>query len=136
MGAFACEHGVTNPFPCIECIREWSRETNGCPHEKPKGWVLCTQCECLSIKAKLKLTEPKMNPSTESAESTQVGGDHYRKLKIQPMRYSMENNLNACQHTIIKYVTRYKDRGGILDLEKAKHTIDLLIQFEREKETP
>lgn len=68
-----------------------------------------------------------------SAEEKQVGGDHYKKLKIQPMRYSMENNLNACQHTAIKYITRYKDKGDpIENLEKAIHTIELLIQFEKE----
>ncbi len=59
----------------------------------------------------------------------QVGGDHYKKLKIQPMEYSMANGLNACQHTIIKYVTRYPDKNGVEDLKKARHTIDLLIDF-------
>jgi hypothetical protein len=77
-----------------------------------------------------------MNGDMESeAEDTaflrQVGGDHYSKLEIQPMQYSMANHLDACQHTIIKYITRFRDKGGVLDLEKAKHTIDLLIQFER-----
>lgn len=68
-----------------------------------------------------------------SAETKQVGGDHYKKLKIQPMRYSMLNNMNACQHTAIKYITRYKDKGDpIENLEKAIHTIELLIQFEKE----
>ncbi len=68
-----------------------------------------------------------------SAETKQVGGDHYKNLKIQPMRYSMKNNLNACQHTAIKYITRYKDKGDpIENLEKAIHTIELLIQFEKE----
>lgn len=66
-----------------------------------------------------------------SALDTQVGGNHYKKLKIQPMEYSMANGLDACQHTIIKYVTRFRDKGGIADLEKAKHTIDMLIEFER-----
>ena len=67
---------------------------------------------------------------TDTALTTQVGGDHYKKLKIQPMEYSMANNLNACQHTIIKYVTRYKDKNGIEDLKKARHTIDMLIEME------
>lgn len=66
-----------------------------------------------------------------SALDTQVGGNHYKKLKIQPMEYSMANGLDACQHTIIKYVTRFRDKGGIADLEKAKHTLDMLIEFER-----
>ena len=60
----------------------------------------------------------------------QVGGDHYTKLAIQPMQYSMANGLNALQHTIIKYVTRYKDKGGIEDLRKAAHCVEMLIQHE------
>jgi len=68
-----------------------------------------------------------------SALDVQVGGDHYKKLKIQPMEYSMANGLDACQHTVVKYVTRFRDKGGIADLEKAKHTIDLLIQFEEKR---
>jgi hypothetical protein len=71
-----------------------------------------------------------------SALDKQIGGDHYRKLKIQPMEYSMANGLDPCQHTIIKYVTRFRDKGGIADLEKAKHTIDLLIELERAKASP
>jgi hypothetical protein len=67
-----------------------------------------------------------------SAEQDQVGGSHYKGLKIQPMRYSMANGLNACQATVIKYITRYKQKGGIEDLRKAIHCIELLIEFEQE----
>ena len=66
------------------------------------------------------------------ATDTQIGGDHYTKLAIQPMQYSMENGLDALQHTVIKYVTRFRDKNGIEDLEKAKHCIDMLIEFEKE----
>jgi hypothetical protein len=66
----------------------------------------------------------------KTALDTQVGGDHYKKLKIQPMEYSMANGLDACQHTAIKYITRFRDKGGISDLQKAKHCIDMLIEFE------
>lgn len=79
-------------------------------------------------------TPPCIVAGTEShmsALDTQIGGDHYTKLKIQPMEYSMANKLDACQHTVIKYVTRFRDKGGIADLEKAKHTIDLLIEIEK-----
>jgi hypothetical protein len=65
-----------------------------------------------------------------SALENQIDGDHYTKLKIQPMAYSMANGLDACQHTIIKYVTRFRDKNGRVDLEKAKHVIDMLIEFE------
>jgi len=65
-----------------------------------------------------------------SAFDTQVGGDHYTKLAIQPMQYSMANKLDPLQHTIIKYVTRFRDKDGITDLEKARDCIDMLIEFE------
>lgn len=65
-----------------------------------------------------------------SALATQVGGNHYKDMAIQPMEYSMANKLDACQHTAIKYITRFREKGGIQDLEKAKHVIDMLIEFE------
>ena len=68
----------------------------------------------------------------KSPLETQIGGDHYTKLAIQPMQYSMKNKLDPLQHTIIKYVTRFRDKAGIEDLEKAKHCIDMLIEYEKE----
>lgn len=67
------------------------------------------------------------------ALDTQVGGGHYKDMAIQPMEYSMKNGLDACQHTAIKYISRFRDKGGIEDLRKAKHVIDMLIQFEEDK---
>ena len=69
----------------------------------------------------------------KKALDTQVGGNHYKHLAIQPMEYSMKNNLNACQHTAIKYITRYKDDATPMeDLDKAIHCIELLKHFEGE----
>lgn len=75
---------------------------------------------------------PKVKP--KSVWDTQVGGDHYTKMKIQPFQFSMANKLDPMQHTIIKYVTRFRDKNGIQDLEKAKQTIDLLIAYEKEQQ--
>lgn len=61
------------------------------------------------------------------AKYTQVGGNHYTKLAIQPMEYSLANNLGPAEHTVIKYVSRWKDKGGTEDLRKALHTLQLLI---------
>lgn len=68
-----------------------------------------------------------------SALGTQIGGDHYKKMAIQPMEYSMANGLDACQHTAIKYITRFRDKGGVEDLRKAMHVIQMLIEFEEKK---
>jgi hypothetical protein len=65
-----------------------------------------------------------------TALDTQVAGDHYKKLAIQPMEYSFRNKLDPCQHTAIKYITRFRDKGGKADLEKAIHCIQILIELE------
>jgi hypothetical protein len=64
------------------------------------------------------------------ASETQIAGNHYSKLRIQPMRYALENELNYGQANAVKYITRYKDKNGIEDLKKAIHCIELLIEFE------
>jgi len=62
----------------------------------------------------------------------QVGGDHYSKMKLQPVKYIMANKLEFCEGCIIKYVSRWKDKGGVEDLKKARHFIDILIDSEQE----
>ena len=68
------------------------------------------------------------------ALDTQVGGSHYQSMKIQPIEYTMANEMNPLQHTAIKYLSRYQSKGTpIEDLKKAIHSIELLIQFEEAK---
>ena len=66
------------------------------------------------------------------ASETQIGGSHYSDMAIQPIEFIHKNGLSFIQGNIIKYVCRYKSKGGIEDLNKAKHCIDLLIEFEEE----
>jgi len=61
---------------------------------------------------------------------TQVGGNHYKKYAIQPTEYCQKNKLNHCESSIVKYATRWQDKGGLQDLEKIKHYVDLLIEIE------
>lgn len=65
-----------------------------------------------------------------SALNSQVGGSHYKRYKIQPIEYAMANNLNYCQANAIKYVTRYRDKNGKQDLEKAIHNLQILMELE------
>ena len=66
----------------------------------------------------------------------QVAGDHYRKMKIQPVEYIHENGIPFIEGCIIKYASRWRDKGGIQDLEKIKHFADLLIELETRKYKP
>ena len=63
----------------------------------------------------------------------QVGGSHYKDNAIQPIENIHANKLGFCEGNVVKYVTRWKDKNGIADLEKAKHYIELLIELEGKK---
>lgn len=63
-----------------------------------------------------------------SAFDRQVGGDHYKKVKIQPWEYIAANDLDYWQGTILKYIHRWRDKNGLDDLEKARHTLDAYIE--------
>ena len=68
--------------------------------------------------------------------SIQIGGGHYKKLAIQPVEYIHANQIPFIEGNVIKYVTRWRDKGGIADLEKAKHFIDLLLELEMRAKLP
>lgn len=64
----------------------------------------------------------------------QVAGDHYKKLKIQPIEYIMANQLGFCEGAIVKYISRWRDKGnGIDDLRKIKQFCDFIIESELAK---
>jgi hypothetical protein len=71
--------------------------------------------------------------STVPANDRQVGGDHYKKRGIQPWDYIAANCLDWFTGEIIKYITRWRDKGGIKDLEKARHVLDKYIETEKAK---
>lgn len=64
------------------------------------------------------------------ASDIQIGGNHYRDLKIQPFDYITSNSIPWAEGNVIKYVTRWKNKNGIEDLRKAIHVLELLIQHE------
>lgn len=69
-----------------------------------------------------------------SALDKQVGGNHYKQFPIQPVEFINTNSLSYMQGNVIKYVVRYPFKNGIADLEKARHYIEMLIEFERNKQ--
>lgn len=58
----------------------------------------------------------------------QVGGNHYESQAMQPIEYITRNKLGFCEGNIIKYVTRYKLKGGLEDLKKAASYLSYLIE--------
>lgn len=76
----------------------------------------------------------KKSEQAPSAESTQVGGDHYVSKRVQPW-HAMESWLTPPQFegflrgNVIKYLARYDEKGGLVDLKKARHYLDRLIEL-------
>lgn len=63
----------------------------------------------------------------------QVGGKHYKEMKIQPVEYIHANELPFIEGNIVKYITRWRSKGGIDDLRKVIHYAELLIKLETDK---
>ena len=59
---------------------------------------------------------------------TQVGGNHYKDMKIQPSEFINKNKLQFAEGNAIKYICRHGSKGQKQDLEKAKHYIDMIIE--------
>lgn len=57
----------------------------------------------------------------------QVAGTHYKGMKIQPVEFILANELGFCEGNAIKYICRYKQKGGVEDLKKVIHYAQLLI---------
>ena len=71
-----------------------------------------------------------------SALDKQESGNHYKDKGIQPIVYIHANNLGFCEGNVVKYVTRWRDKGGEADLRKAIHYLELLIQLETKPSRP
>lgn len=75
------------------------------------------------------MTEKTTQPKNKDAMDKQVGGSHYQ-LPIQPIEYILANGLGYCEANVVKYVSRWRNKGGIQDLKKAIHYLEMLIESE------
>lgn len=66
----------------------------------------------------------------ESSFHTQIGGEHYKDLPIQPAEYVHKNKIPYLEGSVIYYVTRWRQKNGIADIDKAIHTLQLLKEME------
>ena len=68
-----------------------------------------------------------------SSLEKQVSGDHYKDMNIQPVEFIYANGIGYFEGNVIKYISRWRKKNGLADLEKAKHYIELLLELERRK---
>ena len=70
-----------------------------------------------------------------TALNKQVDGNHYKDMPIQPVEYIHANAMGYLEGNVVKYVSRWRNKNGLADLEKAKHYIELLIDLETRRAT-
>jgi hypothetical protein len=69
-----------------------------------------------------------------TAFDVQIGGTHYKHMMIQPTEYIMANDLGWCEGNVVKYISRWRSKGGIDDLRKVIHYTQILIEAEIREE--
>ncbi len=123
------------PTPKIGCSTDPARPGPTCAAHFPTHHCDCPVCrDTLNQRVELHLNPPggrvSEGPVPTNPLDAQVAGDHYKKLKIQPIEYIHANGIPFAEGNVIKYVSRWRVKGGIKDLEKAKHFIEMLIELE------
>ena len=73
--------------------------------------------------------KPSIGENTSETNKVQIGGQHYKAMRIQPWDYIIANELDYFQGSIVKYITRWRTKGGVEDLEKARHFLDKYIEM-------
>jgi hypothetical protein len=71
-----------------------------------------------------------------SAYKKQIGGSHYKTMKIQPSKFINDNKLLFAEGNAIKYICRHAHKGGREDLKKAIHYIEMIIERDYAEENP
>ena len=77
---------------------------------------------------------PKFAEKTEQANARQIGGDHYKGQDLQHWDYCYARGFDCFQYIISKWVERWRKKGGIEDLRKARHALDKYIELAESEE--
>ena len=120
---------------CNECVFDYTAndgEPGACPYNAEKGMLECTLGLEVQHFTDVDPGNPLTVPSsvTQSALNVQVGGGHYKDMKIQPVEYIHANNLSFLEGNVVKYITRHKTKNKAQDIRKIIHYCTLILQLE------
>jgi len=63
------------------------------------------------------------------ATEVQVGGVHYKQMPLQPVEFIFKNRIPFLEGNVIKYTCRHLSKGGVEDLMKARHYLDMVAEY-------
>ena len=70
------------------------------------------------------------------ANDTQIGGSHYKRHTFETWDVIHDWGLGYFDGNAVKYLSRWREKGGVNDLLKARHYIDKLIEIENAQQKP
>ena len=130
---------MTGDRDCFTCFysetKDWAEPCGTCSitGKGYSNWVAMDFLAKVSDKSPVLEYKPEDVAFNKRALDVQVSGNHYKDLAIQPVEYIHANDIGYFEGNVIKYVSRWRNKNGIKDLEKAKHYIELLIELEEGK---
>lgn len=88
-----------------------------------------------SVKEQAGFKKINLKKEAQMATDKQIGGDHYKSCKIQPVDYIVQNDLTFLEGNVVKYITRHRRKGeGAKDIEKVIHYAEMILEMEYGKE--
>ena len=73
----------------------------------------------------------KQSPEKREESMNEPDPKHYSKLPIEPWDFIQQNKLDFFEGNVIKYICRWRDKGGVDDLRKAITYIEKIIEGEK-----
>jgi len=122
--------GTTSSFVSAirgQMRRQIIKDINAFPYV-PKPELPVVPAMAMKIAIDMVATEEEEEAFQALANAQQVGGSHYKSKAIQPWDYIASNQLGYLEGNVVKYVSRWKDKGGLEDLKKAQHYLTKLIE--------
>ena len=74
------------------------------------------------------VTDPKAYP--RNAQQSNQDPEHYNSLPVEPWDFIQQNKLDFFEGNVIKYICRWRNKGGVDDLRKAITYIEKMIEGE------
>ena len=77
--------------------------------------------------------QSKPQPAQGGANSRQIGGSHYKQFTYETWDVILDWGLGYLDGNAVKYLSRWRHKGRLEDLKKARHYLDKLIEVEEAK---
>ena len=76
----------------------------------------------------------KQSPERSKENKNEADPKHYNDLPMEPWDVIQQNKLDFFEGNVVKYICRWRNKGGVTDLRKAITYIEKIIEGENSNE--